>query len=118
MAKHYINGPMAVAMLGDPAVVVSYATGLTSKNLFAGQTYSQVACLAPHLDGERVLVNVPGVVQGITAEMVQEATQRLAFVRVKFTGLVLEIKGGDFNRVTYVGTADRAVLVQPGTAQR
>ena len=114
MAKHFIKGSMAAAMLGDPAVVLSYATGLTSKNLFAGQAYSQIACLAPYLDGERILVNIPGVVQGITSEMVQEATQRLAFVRVRFAGLVLEIKGGEYNRVMYVGTADRAVLVQPG----
>lgn len=114
MAKHLINGPMAVAMLGDPAIVLSLSTGLTSKAKFAGQPYSQIACLAPHLDGERVLIDVPGMVQGITSEMVQEATLRLSFVRVKFTGLVLEIKGGDFNSVTYQGTADRATLVQPG----
>lgn len=119
MAKHTIRNPLASSMLGDPAVVVSYSTGLTSDKKFGGQSFSEVTCLAPYLNGEIVRVNVPGVVEGMTTEMVQEATCRLSFVRVKFSAdLVLEVKGREYNSVTYSGTADRAVLVQPGAAQR
>lgn len=114
MAKHFINNPLASTMLGDPAVILSYATGLTSDHKYAGQPYSEVVCLAPYLNGAQVRVSVPGIIEGLTVEMVQEATCRLAFVRVKFFGLVLEVKGGEYNAVTFVGTADRAVLVQPG----
>lgn len=114
MAKHFIRDPMASNLLGTPAVVTGYITGLTSDTKFNGNPYSEVACLAPYMNGELVRVNIPGVVEGLTSEMVQEACCRLTFVRVKFTGLVLEIKGEQFNRVTYVGTADRAALVQPG----
>ena len=112
--KHYIKDPMATTMLGDPAIALSYVTGQTSDKKYGGKPYSIVACLAPHLDGERVLVELPGVIPGLTEEMVQEATRRLSFVRVKFSGLVLEVKGGEYNAVTYVGTADHAVVIQPG----
>lgn len=119
LAKHTIRNPLASTMLGDPAVVVSYATGLTSDKKFGGQPYSEVTCLAPYLNGEIVRVNVPGVVEGMTTEMVQDATCRLSFLRVKFSAdLVLEVKGREFNSVTYEGTAQRAALVQPGAAQK
>lgn len=115
MAKHIIRNPMASTMLGDPAVVISYTTGLTSERKFNGSPYSEIVCLAPYLNGELVRVTVPGVVEGLTTEMAQEACYRLAFVRVKFSNdLALEIKGDSFNKVNYVATAGRAALVQPG----
>lgn len=115
MAKHTINNPLASTMLGDPAVVISYATGLTSERKFNGNPYSEVVCLAPYLNGELVRVTVPGVVEGLTTEMAQEACCRLAFVRVRFSqDLALEIKGDSYNKVLYVATASRAALVQPG----
>lgn len=115
MAKHFISEPMSTAMLSDPAVVLNYTTGQTSEWRFGGKPYSTVVCLAPYLGGERVQVLVPGSVQGLTEEMAREGLLRLSFVRVKFTGLVLEIKGGEYNNVSYQGVADRATLVQPGT---
>lgn len=115
MAKHTINNPLASTMLGDPAVVISYTAGLVSERKFNGNPYSEVVCLAPYLNGELVRVTVPGVVEGLTTEMAQEACCRLTFARVKFSAdLALEIKGAEFNRVTYTATASRAVLVQPG----
>lgn len=114
MAKHYIREPIASAILGETAAVTSYEAGLTNDRIFGGQPYSRVSCIAPYLDGERVVVTVPGIVQGLTPEMVQEATRRLLFLRVKFSGLVIEIKGDSYNSVSYVGTAERAALVQPG----
>lgn len=114
MPKHYVKEPMSTTLLGDPAIATSYTPGQTSEKKYNGKPFSTIACLAPHLDGERVLVEIPGSVPGLTEEMVRDGLLRLSFVRVKFSGLVLEIKGGDFNSVTYVGTAERAVLVQPG----
>lgn len=114
MAKHYIREPIASAILGDAAAVTSYEAGLTNDRIFGGQPYSRVGCIAPYLDGERVVISLPGVVQGLTPDMVQEATRRLTFLRVKFAGLVLEVKGDSYNNVTYVATAERAALVQPG----
>lgn len=115
MAKHIIRNPLASTMVGDPAVVISYTTGLTSEHRFGGKLFSEVVCLAPYLNGELVRVSVPGAVEGLTTEMVQEATCRLSFVRVKFSNdLILEIKGDSFNKVTYQAEATRAALVQPG----
>lgn len=115
MAKHIIHNPLASTMLGDPAVVISYNTGLTSERRFNGSPYSEVVCLAPNLNGELVRVAVPGVVEGLTSEMAQEACCRLAFVRVRFSNdLALELRADSFNKLTYVATAGRAALVQPG----
>lgn len=118
MGKHFVREPIASALLGDAAAVTSYETGLISDRVNGGQPFSRVGCIAPYLDGERVVVTVPGVVQGLTTEMVQDATRRLAFVRVKFVGLTLEVKGDAYNSVSYTGTAERAALVQPGAAQK
>lgn len=115
MAKHIINNPLASSMLGDPAVVVSYSPGLTSDSKFNGKPYSELVCLAPYLNGDIVRVTIPGVVEGLTTEMAQEACCRLSFVRVRFSSdLALEIKGDTYNKVSYIGTAGRAALVQPG----
>lgn len=115
MPRHFIKSPLASMMLGDPAVVLSYTTGLTSEKKFGGHPFSEVVCLAPHLDGDVVHVSIPGVVEGLTTEMAQEACCRLSFARVRFSGdLVVEVKGDAYNKVTYVGTAGRAALVQPG----
>lgn len=115
MPKHYIREPIASDIMGEAVPVTAYESGLTSERLYGGRPYSRVGCIAPNLDGERVVITVPGSVQGLTPELVQEATRRLAFVRVKFSGLKLEIKGNSYNSVTYQGTADSAILVQPGT---
>lgn len=111
--KHYVKEPMSVTMLGDPAILLSYTPGQTSEKKFGGKPFSTLGCLAQHLDGERVLVEIPGVVPGLTEEAVRDGLLRLAFVRVKFAGLVLEVKGDSYNSVSYVGTAERAVVVQP-----
>lgn len=114
MAKHTINNPLASTMLGDPAAVVSYTSGLTNDRKFNGNPYSEVVCLAPYLNGELVRVTVPGVIEGLTTEMAREACCHLSFVRVRFSDdLALEIKGAEFNRISYTATASRAVLVQP-----
>lgn len=115
MAKHFIREPVASAILGGEAPVVNYDTGLTSDRLFGGQPYSRLGCIAPYLDGENVIVTIPGTVQGLTPELVQESTRRLSFVRVKFSDLVLEIRGDAYNSVSYSGTARSAVQVQPGS---
>lgn len=118
MAKHFIRDPIASAILGEVAAVTSYETGLSSERVFNGQQYSRVGCIAPYLDGERVVVTVPGTVQGLTEEFVQECTRRLTFARVKFSGLVLEVKGDSYNTVSYQGSAEQAALVQPGAAKQ
>lgn len=119
MAKHTIRNPLASTMLGDPAVVISYTSGLTSEHKFNGNLYSEIVCLAPYLNGELVRVTIPGVVEGLTSEMAQEACCRLSFVRVKFSNdLALEIRGDTYNKVSYVATAGRAALVQPGAVQK
>lgn len=116
--SHTINDPAATAALtgeitGGSAVITSYRTGLTNEKQFGGLTFSQVSSIGVCLGGEVVTIKFPGEIAGLTAQQVQEAVRTLNFVRVRFTGLTIEIRGAEFNRVSYVGTAEKAEIVTP-----
>lgn len=115
---HYITEPAATAALtGDPnggsAVITNYKTGLISEKQFNSLPFSQVSSLGMCLDGEPVTIRIPGEIEGLTPQQVQAAVRTLSFVRVRFTGLTLEVKGGEYNRVVYSGTAEKAEIVAP-----
>lgn len=109
--RHIFTGPLAEALVGTPSVVVGYETGLQSEKLYNDQPYSRLTCLAPHAGGETVTVTVPGSVPGLTPAEVAQRVATLDFVRAHFTGLTAEVRGGEFNRVTYTATADKAEVV-------
>ena len=113
---HTITDPAASAALtgeanGGSAIITSYKTGLTSDKQYNGQPFSQVASLGMCLDGESVTIRFPGSIEGLTPQQVQAAVRTLNFIRVKFTGLSLDVKGDKFNKVTYTGTAERVEVV-------
>lgn len=111
---HLIYEPAASAILGnDGAPVLGYSRGLTNEKFFGGEPFSRLNLLATSTNGEVASVSVRGEIAGLTTEAVQDAARRLAFVRVKFTGLVLEVKGDGYNTVEYRGTAEKAELVSP-----
>lgn len=110
--KHFIYEPAASAILGlDGAPITGFETGLTSEKIFDGQQFSRLTVMATATNGETATISVRGVVDGLTTQRVQEAVRTLNFLRVKFTGLTLEAKGAEFNRVTYTGTAEKAEVV-------
>ena len=113
MSKHFFNASLSLALVGDPAVLVALEAGLVSDKLYGGQPYSRLTCLSPNAGGETVTITVPGVVPDITPAEVAQRVATLNFVRVKFIGLVCEIKGGEFNKVTFTGTAEKAEVVPP-----
>lgn len=112
---HLITEPAATAALtgeiNGSAAITSYKTGIVNEKQFGGASFSQVSSIGICLDGEVVTIRFPGAIDGLTPQQVQNAIRTLNFVRVKFTGLTIEVKGGDYNRVTYTGTAEKAELV-------
>lgn len=114
--KHFFSPVLSLALVGDPAVLVGLEANLTSDKLFNGQPFNRLTCLSPNAGGETVSINAPGTIPGITPAEVAQRVAALDFVRVKFTGLTVEVKGGEYNKVTYVGTAERAEIVTaPGS---
>ena len=112
--KHYIYDPAASTILGlDGAPITGYETGLTSEKVFDNQTFSRLTVMATNTNGELAAVAVRGSVDGLTPQRVQEAVRTLNFIRVKFVGLTLEVKGDNYNKVTWSGTADKAEIVTP-----
>ena len=93
---HLITEPAASAALtgeinGGSAIITSYKTDLTSDKQFNGQPFSQMSSLGVCLDGEPVTIKIPGRIEGPTPQQVQAAVRTLNFIRVKFTGLTLEV---------------------------
>lgn len=110
--KHYIYDPASGLILGESgAPVTGYEPGLTSERQFDGKPFSRLTVMATSTNGELATISIPGGVEGLTPQQVQSAVRTLNFIRVKFTGLTLEIKGGEYNKVTYTGTAERAEVV-------
>ena len=115
---HPITEPAASVVLtgavdNPGAAVVGLQTGCTSDYIFDGRPHSKISVIATCADGERVTVAVPGTVDGLTPQQVQNAVRTLNFIRIKFTGLVLDVKGNDHNKINYTGTADKAEIVTP-----
>lgn len=111
--RHYMHEPAASVFLGqDGAPVTGYEDGLTSDKLFDGKSFCRMNVMALCSDGETVSVSVPGTVDGLTPQLVQTALRNLSFVRVKFTGLTLEVKGDSYNKVNWKGTAEKAEVVK------
>lgn len=113
MAKHYITGPAAVALVGNPAAVTAYETNLQSDRVFSGRPYSRVACIAVNAGGENVTIDIPGSISGLTPELVAQKVSRLEFPRISFGGLTIEVKGAEFNRINYTGVAAKAEIFNP-----
>lgn len=110
--RHYIFQPAASAILGpDGAPITSYETGLTSERMFENQPFSRLTVMATNTNGELAAISVRGTIEGLTTQRVQEAVRTLNFLRVKFIGLTLEVKGDSFNKVSYTGTAEKAEVV-------
>lgn len=114
--KHLFNTHLSLALLGDPAVLVGLEAGLVSEKIFGGQPYSRLTCLSPNAGGETVTITVPGAIPGITPAEVAQRVASLDFVRVKFTGLVCEVRGDSYNKVAYSGTAEKAEVVPPAAS--
>lgn len=118
--SHLITEPAATAALtgeiNGSAAITSYKTGIVNEKQFGGESFSQVSAIGVCLGGEVVTIKFPGEVAGLTAQQVQEAVRTLNFVRVRFTGLTIEVKGGEYNRVTYSGTAEKAEIVPTSPA--
>lgn len=118
---HPITEPAASVILTGSvdnvgAALVGYQTGCTSDYLFEGRPHSKLSVIATCADGERVTIAVPGSVDGLSPQQVQNAVRMLNFVKIKFTGLVLDVKGGEHNRVSYGGTAEKAEIVTSASA--
>lgn len=112
--SHKIYEPAASVLLGrEGAPVMGYETGLTSERLYQGQPYSRLTVMALCTNGEMADITVPGAVDGLSVQQVREAMEKTTFLKVKFTGLELEEKGGEYNKLTRKGTADKAELVTP-----
>lgn len=112
--KHYIYDPAASAILGlDGAPITGYEPGLTSERLFENQPFSRLTLMATNTNGELATISTRGVVDGLTPQRVQEAVRTLNFIRVKFTGLILEAKGDAYNKLSWSGTAEKAEIVTP-----
>lgn len=110
--KHYIYDPAASAILGlDGAPITGYETGLTSERVFDNQPFSRLTLMATNTNGELAAIAVRGSVDGLTPQRVQEAVRTLNFIRVKFTGLILEAKGDAYNKLSWNGTAEKAEIV-------
>lgn len=109
--KHIFNETLSHALVGDPAVLVALESGLASEKIFGGQPFSRATCLSPNAGGETVTITIPGSIPGLAPAEVAQRVATLDFVRVKFSGLAVEVKGGEFNRVTYTGTAEKAEVV-------
>ncbi len=120
MAKHLYNEILSTALVGDPAVLVSLETGLVSEKMFSGQPYSRFTCVSPNAGGEPVYVTIPGATPGLNPAEVARRVASVDFIRVKFIGLTCEVKGDQYNKVTYTGTAAKAEVVTappaPGSA--
>lgn len=109
---HHIYEPASTALVGDPTPIASYETGKQNEKLFDGQPFSRIVCIASSTDSEQVEIAVRGAIQGLTPQQVQEAARKLVFVRVKLSGVTLSVRGDQFNKVTYSGTAEKAEIVK------
>ncbi|MBD5153860.1 MAG: hypothetical protein HDT15_01975 [Oscillibacter sp.] len=116
MSKHIITGPAAAALLGNPAAATAYETQLQNDRIWGGKEYSKITCIAVNAGGESVAVSVLGSIEGLTPEIVAQRVGKLDFPRVCFEDLTIEVKGAEYNRITYTGTASRAILYIPPSA--
>lgn len=122
MAKqHNIYEPGAgilIAGQNDGASVTDLQTGRVSDKVNNGQPYTVVTIMGTCLGGEPVTITVPGTVARPTAQEVAMQVGQLNFFKAKFKNLVLEAKGGQYNRVEYVGTAEAVEFIAPpGTSK-
>lgn len=113
MSKHYFNTPLSLALVGNPAALVSLEAGLVSDKLYGGQPYSRLTCLSPNAGGETVTITIPGAIPGITPAEVAQRVATLDLPRVQLSGLICEVRGDSYNKVTYSGAADKAEIVTP-----
>lgn len=119
--KHCFNTPLSLALVGDPAVLVGLEAGLVSEKLYGGQPYSRLTCFLTNVGGDTATITIPGVIPGITPAEVAQRVASLDFPRVRLSGLTCEVKGGEYNKVTFTGTAEKAEIVTlaapaPGTS--
>lgn len=112
--KHYIYDPAATEVLGkDGSPITGYEPGLTNEKVLDGQPFSRLTVMAVCTNGELATITVPGKVEGLTVQQVQESVRNLTFIKVKFSGLTLEEKGDSYNKLTRTGMAEKATIVTP-----
>lgn len=111
MSKHYFNAQLSLALVGDPAALVGLEPGLVSDKLYGGQPYSRLTCFLTNVGGDTATITIPGVIAGITPAEVAQRVASLDFPRVRLSGLTCEVKGGEYNKVTFTGTAEKAEIV-------
>ena len=109
--KHYFNSVLSLALVGDPAILVALETGLVSDKVYGGLPHSRATCLSQNAGGETISIVFPGAIANLSPGEVAQRVATLDFVRVRFTGLICEVKGGEYNRVTYTGAAEKAEVV-------
>lgn len=113
MARHIMNTPLSLALVGDPAVLVGLEAGLVSDKQYGGQPYSRLTCFLTNVGGETATITVPGVISGISPAEVAQRVAALDFPRVRLSGLTCEVKGGEYNKIIFTGTAEKAEIVTP-----
>lgn len=118
---HYISEPAASVMLSGSiddagAATVGYQTGCRNENIFGGQEHTKVSVMALCAEGDKATIAVKEPIANLTPQMVQNTVRTLNFIRVRFTGLVLEVKGDSYNKISWTGTAERAEVVTSAPA--
>ena len=109
--KHEYTGQMAQAFLGTPAVIsqVEPMKRRRPKDDIGVMVRADGCVLAQ--------ISLPsGALGGLTQADVTERNLALDFIKAKLDGLVLEVRGGEFNKVEYRGTATGITILNPTPA--
>lgn len=105
--KHEYTGPLAKMLLGDPSALVKAEPMKRRKPKDGPETVNDVVGVLVRADGCALAeITLPaGVLGNLTQAEVTERSLQLDFIKVKLEGLVLEARGGEYNKVEYRGTA-------------
>lgn len=109
---------MAQAFLGTPAVISQVEPMKRRRPKDGPETVSDDIGVMVRADGcVLAQISLPsGSLGGLTQADVTERNLALDFIKVKLDGLVLEVRGGEFNKVEYRGTATGITILNPTPA--
>lgn len=106
MGKHTYSGQIAEMLMGTPAAVVKIERNAKIK-VNGNDVYGTKLSSPVRADGCAVAeLFIPRDITDVDQAEVTERNLKLDFIKVKFSGLVLEAVGGEFNKLTYRGTID------------
>ena len=116
--KHEYTGQMAQAFLGTPAVISQVEPMKRRRPKDVPETVSDDIGVMVRADGcVLAQISLPsGALGGLTQADVTERNLALDFIKAKLDGLVLEVRGGEFNKVEYRGTATGITILNPTPA--